>query len=153
MGQEKKVWVSLTSWIRSYHTASNYIKWHWCLLDYSRVQCAEDTAILLDFFFFFFKSYLRNRGMAQFLSSSIAVSSWAPHLPNFCFFMWFQAARVTKKDPLRWTLWIRSEMERKRKEAACWSSLQGLFKVLHRISVFIDIWNMKKQTQAKTNKK
>lgn len=23
------------------------------------------------------------------------------HLPNFCFFMWFQAARVTWKEPLK----------------------------------------------------
>lgn len=56
------------------------------------------------------KSYPRNRRMAQFLSTSMAVSRWAPHLPNFWSFMWFQAARVTKKEPLKWTLWIRSEM-------------------------------------------
>lgn len=31
------------------------------------------------------------------------------YLPNFCFFMWSHAARVTRKDALRWTRWIRSE--------------------------------------------
>lgn len=28
------------------------------------------------------------------------------YLPKFWFFIWFQAARVTRKDPLKWTLWI-----------------------------------------------
>lgn len=84
------------------------VKWHWHVLDYSPNKQAEDTAI----------NATHNRGTAQFVLSSIAVSSWAPHLPNFCFFMWFQAARVTKKDPLKWTLWIRSEMEKRRKGSA-----------------------------------
>lgn len=28
------------------------------------------------------------------------------YLPNFWFFIWFHAARVTRKDPLKWILWI-----------------------------------------------